>query len=67
MAETRVIFAVILVTLMVFVGGFLIGYFTSPSQSDADEEPRTKETSRFKSHDALYSLLDAENIRKYLR
>ena len=68
MAETRVICAVILVALLLFVGGFLIGYFTGPSQSDDDKElPRTKETSRFKSHRELYSLLDAENIRKYLR
>ena len=68
MAETRVIFVIILVTVLLFVGGFLIGYFTSPSKSDDDDkEPTTKEPSRFEAHRKLYTMLDAESIREYLK
>lgn len=69
MAQTRLILAVVLVTLLLFVGGFLIGYFTTPGKSsDSDnDDAQTSETSRFEAHDKLYELLNAERIRDYLR
>jgi hypothetical protein len=68
MAQSKLIFAIILVTVLLFVGGFLIGYFTGPDNgSDSDDEQKRSETSRFKTHNKLYEVLDAERIRKYLR
>ena len=71
MAQCKLIFAAILITLLLFIGGFLIGYFTSPDRnkdSDCDNEnEKISENARFKDHEKLYKMLDAERIRQYLR
>lgn len=69
MSQSKLIFAVVLITLLLFVGGFLIGYFTTPGKSSDsdDDETKTSETSRFKAHEKLYEMLDAKRIRNYLK
>ena len=69
MAQSKPIVAVVLITMMLFVSGFLIGYFTTRDKSsDSDDNERqTSETSRFEAHEKLYEMLDAERIRDYLR
>ena len=66
-SNNKVILAVILVTVLLFVGGFLIGYFTSPDKScDGDDERKTSEASRFEAHKKLYDVLDAEIFDTWL-
>ena len=65
--NTRWTIVAVLSLSLVFVLGFLIGYFTSPSKSSDTSKVTNPEKDRFKDHDTLYSSLDANKLKEYLK